>query len=57
MYIEKHMWSYICVYIENTYTVREQNCISESEGSMGSGRAKENVREWKILKQPIYIWI
>jgi hypothetical protein len=34
---------------------REQNCISESEGATGGGRGKQNVREWKILKQSIYI--
>jgi hypothetical protein len=27
------------------------------EGTTGGGRNKENVREWKILKQPMYVWI
>jgi hypothetical protein len=31
--------------------------VSLSEGATGGGREKENVIEWKILKQPIYIWI
>jgi hypothetical protein len=31
--------------------------VSLSEGNRGCGRGKENVREWKILKQPTYMWI
>jgi hypothetical protein len=34
---------------------KEATEISLSEGPMGGGREKENVREWKILKQPIFI--
>jgi hypothetical protein len=30
--------------------------VSLFEGATGGGREKENVREWKMLKQPIYIW-
>jgi hypothetical protein len=28
-----------------------------SEVTIGGERGKENIREWKILEQPIYIWI
>jgi hypothetical protein len=36
---------------------RKQYCISLSEGAVGGEREKENGREWKMLKQYIYIWI
>jgi hypothetical protein len=42
-YIYTH--KYICV------------LVSPSEGAIVGGREKENIREWKILKQPIYLWI
>jgi hypothetical protein len=36
--------------------VRERtNC--PSGGTTGGETDKENVREWKILKEPIYMWI
>jgi hypothetical protein len=31
--------------------------VSPSDGATGSERDKENVREWKILTEPVYIWI
>jgi hypothetical protein len=31
--------------------------VSLSEGTTEGGKSEENVREWKILKQPIYTWI
>jgi hypothetical protein len=37
---------YIHIYIIIIYIMREQDCISGlSEGTMGGGRGKENVRE------------
>jgi hypothetical protein len=31
--------------------------VGLSEGTIGGKREKENLREWKILKQPIDMWI
>jgi hypothetical protein len=58
LYIE----TYVIIYIDththtHIYSDRENKIVlvSLSEGAMGGGREKENVTEWKILNQPIYI--
>jgi hypothetical protein len=40
------------------YNERKQDWISESVWQdFGGGDGKKMVREWKILKPPIYIWM
>jgi hypothetical protein len=54
--IYTHVWSYIYIHI---YNEKENKIVLVilSEGTMGGETGKEDVREWKVLKQPIYIWI
>jgi hypothetical protein len=51
--------SYVEARLMYVYSDRENKTVlmSLSEGLMGCGREKKSVREWKILKQPIYVWI
>jgi hypothetical protein len=54
MYIWLNIYTYIHIYNERKNKIV---LISLSEGTTGDGRSKENFREWKILKQHIYIWL
>jgi hypothetical protein len=48
--IHTHINIYEYIYKENKIVL-----VDLSEETLGGRRGKENVREWKILKQPIYI--
>jgi hypothetical protein len=57
-YVIIYLYLYPYIYI-HIYSERDNKIVlvSLSEGSTEDSKWKENVREWEILKQLIYVWV